>query len=242
MASQIENSSSTMSEAEVALPIQLTIDYPERLSRWRLFLKWLFVIIPAIIVFFWGMAVAAVLVIAFFAVLIVGRFPRVLFDFVVEWYRYYLRVSAYFPYLLVDTWWPGDDNHPLQFEVEFPDKLSRGIVILKLITASLGILGYLVGSVSSVIFLFAIPAWFIILFTGKYPRGMYNMAVMLYQWVARVDSWQIMLRDELLLFGTTKTVKVLVIIGIIVALVVAPIVFALQILPLIMAITAGGYY
>ena len=238
MTSQIENSNSAISAAEASLPIQLTIDYPEKLSRWLLFFKWLFVIIPAIIIFFWGIAVAAVLVIVFLAVLFIGRFPRGLFDFVVEWYRHYLRVSAYFPYLLVDTWWPGDDHHPLQFEVEYPEKLSRGIVILKLISAISEIVGCLVICVSSVIFLFAIPAWFIILFTGKYPRGMYNVAVMLYQWVARVDSWQILLRDEWSLFGTTRTVKVLVIIGVIVAL----IVFALQILPLILTTTTGGYY
>ncbi len=215
MASYTENSTPAISAAEAAVPVKLTIPYPERLSRLLLFVKWLFVIPLWIVAAILSIGVAIVSFIAFFAILFVGRYPRGLFDFVVYVYRFVLSITAYFPYLLVDQWWP-DENHPLQYEVEYPERLSRGILFLKLLSGLLGVVGGLVSVASLVIFVFAIPAWFIILFTGRYPRGMYDVAVRLYQWLARVDSWQYLLRDEWSLFGTTGTVKVWVIIGIIV--------------------------
>lgn len=234
MASQTENSTSAISPEEAALPVQLTIDYPERLSRLLLFFKWLFVIPVAIVAYFYGIGAFVVSIIAFFAILFVGRYPRGMFDFVVGFYRFVLRMTAYFPYLLVDHWWP-DELHPLQYKVEYPEKLSRGILLLKFLSLLLGVVGTLVGLVSTVIFIFAIPAWFIILFTGRYPREMYNIAVMLYQWVARVDSWQYLLRDEWSLFGTTQTVKILVVIGVIVSL----LIFFFQILANILVILSS---
>ncbi len=132
----------------------------------------------------------------------------------VGFYRFGLRVTAYFLYLLVDKWWPGDD-HPLQYEVEYPERLSRGILLLKLLSQILGVVGSLVGLVSLVIFVHAIPAWFIILFSGRYPRELYNVAVMLFQWFARVNSWQYLLRDEWSLFGTTRLVKTYVLIAVV---------------------------
>lgn len=234
MASQTENSTSAISPEEAALPVQLTIDYPERLSRLLLFFKWLFVIPVAIVAYFYGIGAFVVSIIAFFAILFVGRYPRGMFDFVVGFYRFVLRMTAYFPYLLVDKWWP-DDPHPLQYEVEYPERLSRGILLLKFLSLVLQVVSNLVGLVSTVIFIFAIPAWFIILFIGRYPRGMYNIAVMLYQWVARVNAWQYLLRDEWSLFGTTQTVKILVVIGVIVSL----LIFFFQILANILVILSS---
>lgn len=218
MANQTENSASAISPEEAALPVQLTIDYPERLSRLLLFFKWLFVLPVAFLAGIYSIGAAIASIIALFAILFVGRYPRGLFDFIVGYYRFVLRMTAYFPYLLVDHWWP-DESHPLQYEVEYPEKLSRSFLIIKLLAGWLAIVSDMVGLVSLVIFVFAIPAWFIILFTGRYPRGMYNIAVMLYQWTARIDSWQLLLRDEWSLFGTTQRVQMLVWIGIAVSVV-----------------------
>lgn len=237
MVSQTDNSTPIISAEEAAVPVKLTIPYPERLSRILLFFKWLFVIPLMIIIVFWSIAAEIVLVIAFFAILFVGRFPRGLFDFVAHWFRFIFRVTSYFPYLLVDEWWPEED-HPLQFEVDYPERLSRGILLLKFLLLVLGVVVNLAGVVSCIIILFAIPAWFIILFTGRYPKGMYKMAVMLFQWEARVYSWQYLLRDEWSLFGTTSTVKILVLVGVIAFV----LLFFLQILSYVIMIFTGSYY
>lgn len=236
MVSQTENSTLAISAEEAAVPVRLTIPYPERLSRLLLFFKWLFVIPLWIAAGLWGIAAGIVLVIAFFTILFVGRFPRGLFDFVVDWYRFVLRVTAYFPYLLVDKWSPEED-HPLQFEVEYPERLSRGILLLKFLALISSVVVNLATVAMYIIIIFAIPAWFIILFTGRYPREMYKVAVMLFQWEARIYSWQYLLRDEWSLFGTTRAVKIWVLVGVIGLLVLS----ILQILWSIL-ITLSGIY
>ena len=81
-------------------PVQLSIEYPERLSRGLVVLKllfgWLYVGIPhGIILWLYGIAVAIVTFIAFFAILFTGKFPRGMYDFVVGYMRWSLNVSAY---------------------------------------------------------------------------------------------------------------------------------------------------
>ena len=81
-------------------PVTLTVEYPERLSRgWvlmKVFFGWLYVGIPHIIIlYFYGIAVGIVTFIAFFAILFTGKYPKGMYDFVVGYMRWSLRVNAY---------------------------------------------------------------------------------------------------------------------------------------------------
>jgi hypothetical protein len=81
------------------------VDYPERLSRWKIFVKWLLAIPHFIILFFLDFVTLVMLVIAWFAILFTGRYPRGLFDFVVGVTRWNQRANAYI-YLLRDEYPP----------------------------------------------------------------------------------------------------------------------------------------
>ena len=89
--------------------VHLEIDYPDvsrDLSRWLPFVKWLLAIPHyVVLVFLWIGAVVAI-VIAWFAILITGRYPRVLFDYVVGVNRWSLRVAAYAFLLVTDRYPP----------------------------------------------------------------------------------------------------------------------------------------
>jgi hypothetical protein len=81
-------------------PANVTIEYPEKLSRGLLLLKvffgWLYVGIPhGIVLYFYGIAVGIVMIIAFFAILFTGKYPKGMFDFVVGFNRWSMRVEAY---------------------------------------------------------------------------------------------------------------------------------------------------
>ena len=83
----------------IASPVKFTIEYPEKLSRGILLLKtffgWLYVLIPhGIALAFYGIAAFFVMIIAWFAILFTGKFPRGMFDFVVGYYRWNNRVNA----------------------------------------------------------------------------------------------------------------------------------------------------
>jgi hypothetical protein len=89
--------------------VHLELDYPnvaQDLNRWLPIFKWLFAIPHYIVLFFVYVGVIVAVVIAWFAILFTGRYPRSLFDFVVGAMRWTLRVNAYAFLLLTDTYPP----------------------------------------------------------------------------------------------------------------------------------------
>jgi Domain of unknown function (DUF4389) len=88
--------------------VHLTITYPdarEELNRWLPLLKWLLAIPHYIVLFFLTIAAFVCIVIAWFAILFTGQYPRSLFDFIVGVLRWSLRVEAY-AFLLVSDRYP----------------------------------------------------------------------------------------------------------------------------------------
>jgi hypothetical protein len=89
--------------------VHLEIDYPDvsrDLNRWLPLVKWLLAIPHYIVLIFLSLAALVVVVIAWFAILITGRYPRGLFDFVVGVGRWTLRVGAYAFLLVTDRYPP----------------------------------------------------------------------------------------------------------------------------------------
>jgi hypothetical protein len=98
-------------------PVKFDLEYPEKLSRGKLILKSLFgyfyVMIPhGVILSLYGVAVSVVMFISWWAILFTGKFPRGMFDFVVKYFRWSLRVTAYFPGFMTDAYPPfnGDED------------------------------------------------------------------------------------------------------------------------------------
>jgi len=77
-------------------PARLSVEYPERMSRWLIFAKWVIVIPHLIVLVFVGIAAFFVGIAGFFAVLITGRWPQGMRDFLIGFFRWNMRVSAYF--------------------------------------------------------------------------------------------------------------------------------------------------
>jgi len=89
--------------------VHIEIAYPnakEDLNRWLPLVKWLLAIPHYIILWFLGVAAIVCVVIAWFAILFTGRYPRGLFDFVVGVFRWSLRVAAYAFLLITDRYPP----------------------------------------------------------------------------------------------------------------------------------------
>jgi len=87
------------------------LDYPlpdvERdLNRWLPLIKWLLAIPHYIVLFFLDIAALAVVIVAWFAILFTGRYPRGLFDFVVGVTRWHVRVIGYALTLVTDVYPP----------------------------------------------------------------------------------------------------------------------------------------
>ncbi len=89
--------------------VHLEIDYPDvetDLNRWLPLVKWLLAIPHYIVLFFLGIAAFFAVILAWFAILVTGQYPRALFDFIVGVGRWWLRVTAYAFLLVTDRYPP----------------------------------------------------------------------------------------------------------------------------------------
>ena len=185
-----------MSTAETTYPLVFDVEYPERLSRWLIFVKWLLAI-PHLIILYALMAVAGIVTfVAWFAILFTGRYPKGLFDFVVGINRWQNNVDAYV-LLLRDDYPPfslSAGQYPVTFDIEYPERLSRLLIFVKwlLIIPHLIVLVVL-GIVYGITL---VIAWFAILFTARYPKGLFNFGVGLLRWGARINAYNMLMRDE----------------------------------------------
>jgi hypothetical protein len=185
-----------MSVQETSYPVTYDVEYPEKLSRWLIFVKWLLIIPHIIVVYVLSIVGGLLTLIAWFAILFTGRFPRGMFNFVVGYYRWTYNMSAYV-YLLRDEYPPfslESLRYPVTYQVEYPEKLSRLLIFVKwLLVIPNAIVLYFVTLAWLVT---TIIAWFAILFTTRYPRGLFDFAVGVMRWNARVNAYIMLLRDE----------------------------------------------
>jgi hypothetical protein len=121
------------------------------------------------------------------------RYPRWWFDFARELTRFGYRIGAYIT-LLTDQYPSTVDEQAVHLEIDYPDvkaDLQRGMPLIKWFLAipHYVVLAFLVtGAVFAVIF-----AWFAILFTGQYPRGLFDYVVGVSRWILRVDAYAFLL-------------------------------------------------
>ena len=89
--------------------VHVELVYPDArqgLNRWLPLVKWLLAIPHYIVLFFLGIAAFVCVIVAWFAILFTGRYPRSLFDFVVGVLRWSLRISGYAFLLITDRYPP----------------------------------------------------------------------------------------------------------------------------------------
>ena len=86
-------------------PVSYEVEYPEELSRWLIFVKWLLAFPHSIVLLFLGLGACLAVIVAWFAILLTKRYPESLFRFVVGMLRWQYRVNAY-SYLMVDEYPP----------------------------------------------------------------------------------------------------------------------------------------
>lgn len=116
-------------------PIRVRGDLDPAVSRWLWIVKWFLAIPHWIILIVLFVARAVVTVIAFFAILFTGTYPRALFEFSVGVIRWAWRVNFYAVVLGTDKYPPftlsSDPDYPADIEADYPERLSRGLVLVK---------------------------------------------------------------------------------------------------------------
>lgn len=184
--------------AEQAYPVSFDVAYPERLSRWKPLVKWLLVIPHLIGLYALVIAYSVSFWFSQWAILFTGDYPPSLFRFAAYCWRYVARVYSY-ALLLRDEYPPfgGDDGDrsPVSYEATRPDRMSRLMAFLTLLTYAnvrvilaiphLLILIFLTIGVS----LASLVAFFAILFTTRYPESLFRFVVGASRWSMRVQAY-----------------------------------------------------
>lgn len=192
-------------------PATLNIDYPDRnLNRLTSFFR-IFTIIPIAIVigllagggngwgegmhgWNWDLSTAGMVFLPLvLMILFRKKYPKWWFDWNLAILRFSTRVGAYFA-LLRDEYPSTDEEQAVHLNMIYPDvqtQLGRGMPLIKWFLAIphwiiLAILGF-------VAWICIIIAWFAILFTGRYPKGLFEFVVGVMRWAFRVEAYAIVL-------------------------------------------------
>jgi hypothetical protein len=203
-----------------AYPLQVKGQLDEHLSRWRWLVKWILVIPHVITLVFLWIAFVVLTVIAFFAILFTGRYPRTIFDFNVGVMRWSWRVGFYShsalgtdrypPFTLADV-----ADYPARLDVEYPQQLSRGLALVKwwllalphylivAVFAGGAVAGFNAAnddwawtSGGGLIGLLVLIAGVVLLFTGRYPRSIFDFVMGMNRWVYRVAAYAALMTDK----------------------------------------------
>jgi hypothetical protein len=200
-------------------PLRLEGELDGPLSRWQWLVKWLLIIPHVIVLVFLWIAFLVLSIVAFFAILFTGRYPRGIFDFNVGVLRWSWRVCFYSynalgtdrypPFTLADA-----PDYPARLDVEYPASLSRGLVLVKWWLLALP--HYLVVAVfaggagagwgaanddvswmsgGGLIGLLVFIAAVVLLFTGNYPRQIFAFVLGMNRWVLRVVAYAALMTD-----------------------------------------------
>ncbi len=178
-------------------PARLEVDDPEQLNRLTALLRviWIIPILVILALLSGGEeGIAAGLGIATALMIVVRqRYPRWWFDFSRELARFEGRVTAYLT-LLTDQYPSTVEEQSVHIEIDYPDveqDLNRWLPLVKWLLA---IPHYIVLIVLIVLAVIAvIVAWFAILITGRYPRGLFDFVVGVLRWALRVQAYAFLL-------------------------------------------------
>jgi hypothetical protein len=200
-------------------PLRLTGELSPRLNRGLWLVKWLLAIPHFVVLFFLWIAFVVMSVVSFFAILFTGRYPRAIFDFNVGVLRWSWRVGFYShsalgtdrypPFTLKDV-----SDYPARLEVAYPASLSRGLVLVKWWLLALP--HYLIVAVFAggawaginaanddsgwtsgvgLIELLVVIAGVTLLFTRRYPKGIFDFVLGMNRWVYRVAAYAALMTD-----------------------------------------------
>jgi hypothetical protein len=194
----------------VPYPVRFDVDYPEQLDRVSTLLRLLY-LIPIFVLYvllvgatgaeasddgetsFAGVAAGGLIVLPTMLMLVFRRkYPRWWFDFNRELSRFGARFTVYAT-LLRDEYPSTDEEQAVHLEIDYPDaqQLNRWLPLIKWLLAlpHYIVLFFLVlGAMLAVL-----VAWFAVLFTGRYPRVLFDYVVGVHRWAERVGGYMALL-------------------------------------------------
>jgi hypothetical protein len=181
----------------VSYPVTFEANYVERRNRLTTFFRLILAIPLAIWLYLYGIVAFFAIVFAWFAILLTGRYPAGLYEFVSGFNRFITRFTGYTA-LLCDPYPPfggaDDPAYPVRMGFDGPlDRYSRAKTLFRIILAiPIVIMRYVMGLLLEI---GALAAWIVIVITGKMPRGLFDVMVLANSYTARSDAYLYLLTE-----------------------------------------------
>jgi hypothetical protein len=183
-----------------AYPVQVELESPLEVARWRPLVHWLLAIPQLVVVYIVNSVLGLLAFIAWFAILFTGNIPKGLFDFMAMALRYQWRVMSYL-YFMRESYPPFEfdalnldpGTDPARLSVEYPERLSRGLIFIKWLLILPHFIALLFVGIAALFV--GIAAFFAVLFTGRWPQGMRTFLVGVVRWSTRVSAYFYLMTD-----------------------------------------------
>jgi len=181
----------------MSYPVTFEVDYIERRSRLTAFFRLILAIPMAIWIYIYSLVVAFLLIIVWLVIVFTARYPQWLYEFVAGYTRLLARFTAYIA-LLCDPYPPfgpsDKPDYPVRMHFAGPlEHYSRLKTFFRFILAiPIAILRYVMQLLLEI---GAVAAWFVIVVTGKMPRGLFDLMVLANSYMAHSDAYLYLLTE-----------------------------------------------
>ncbi len=181
----------------MSYPVTFEVDYTERRNRLTTFFRLILAIPLFIWLYLYEIVALIAVVIAWFAIVITGRYPQGLYDFAAGFTRCLARVTAYVA-LLADPYpsFGGGDDPAYPVRMHFAGPLpgySRLKTFFRFILAiPIVVVRYVL---TLLLEIGAVAAWFVIVVLGRLPRGLFDLMVLGNSYIARSDAYLFLLTE-----------------------------------------------
>jgi hypothetical protein len=183
-----------------AYPVQIDLDAPLEVARWRPLVHWLLGIPHFVVLYLLQIVLSLLTLVSWFAILFTGNIPQGLFDFMAMIFRYQWRATSYMFFMresyppfefTASHLDPGTD--PARLSIEHPERLSRLLIFVKWIL----IIPHWIALIFvwTAAFFVGIAAFFVVLVTGRWPEGMRNFLVGVFRWSTRAGMYAYLMTD-----------------------------------------------
>jgi hypothetical protein len=179
-------------------PVVYEADYPEAgIANWRPLVQGLLAIPHWFVVGFLALGAYFAFVVVWFSILFTRKYPPGIHNFIAGVLRWSTRVTGY-SYLMTEQYPPfslGEDPYPVRARFPYPEQgianwrpLVQGLMAFPHL-----VILWLLGIAAGFAFIYA---WFVILFTGKYPPAVFNFIVGVIRWQTRVTGYVLLMTEE----------------------------------------------